>query len=205
MTTVLSATAIINEIKDLHELAIGYAKQSIDKAIRIGELLTEQKSKLEHGQWIPWVEENLPFNRTQAWKYMNVFENKELPDVHSSEHLTEAVQMLVTPKDVAGKEPDCEANLEKEQFEECMEEEIIEVEATQRPPRRKVDYGKLMSTVRQICSNAMTLKSRMIELQIQLKLIRREGRESVGAAWNKDDMDTLLTEIDVINKMLGKD
>ena len=53
----------IDEIGQLHNEIIGHLKTSLEKAIRIGELLSEQKDSLKHGEFIPWIKDNLPF----AW------------------------------------------------------------------------------------------------------------------------------------------
>jgi hypothetical protein len=61
------------EIARLHgEIAAAYGT-SLDRAIRIGELLTKQKETLEHGQFLPWVAEHLPFSERTAQNYMRVF------------------------------------------------------------------------------------------------------------------------------------
>lgn len=43
------------EIKRLHQEIYGELRTSLQKAIRIGELLTEQKDELQHGEWEDWV------------------------------------------------------------------------------------------------------------------------------------------------------
>ena len=107
VTTKLSTTGRLSEIVELHELAMDDAKRSIERAIRVGELLSEQKSELNHGEWIPWVEENLPFDRRQASNYMRVFSNQHELNGNSTSHLAEAVQMLATPNPVSER-PDVE-------------------------------------------------------------------------------------------------
>ena len=52
----------IEEICGLHEEIQGHAKSILQKAIRIGELLVEQKQRLQHGKFGSWIEENLPFH-----------------------------------------------------------------------------------------------------------------------------------------------
>lgn len=89
----------IREINKLYEEIESAGKVMIGKAIRIGELLTEQKASLGHGEWIPWIEDSLPFGRKQAAAYMRVFSNKgELANVTSGLHLTDAIASLAEPK-----------------------------------------------------------------------------------------------------------
>lgn len=71
----------IQEIITLHEEIGGYLKMTLDKAIRIGELLTEQKEEIEHGEWLPWVEENLPFTDRHARNYMSLAKHRTAIEV----------------------------------------------------------------------------------------------------------------------------
>ncbi len=82
-----------DEVRLLHQELMGGAKVTIEKAIRIGELLTGIKASLKHGQWLPWVSENLEFDRTQASRYMAVFTNRNDDRIH---HLgfTDAYKLL---------------------------------------------------------------------------------------------------------------
>jgi hypothetical protein len=75
------ATSIASEITRLYnEIGEAIAKAeeaSCEKAIRIGELLAAKKAKLKHGEWIPWIERNLPFGRAQAANYMRMHEHRD--------------------------------------------------------------------------------------------------------------------------------
>ena len=55
-----------NEIKALHE-------SMCEKSIRVGELLTEQKKCLPHGEFTKWVRLNCPFSPRTAREYMWVY------------------------------------------------------------------------------------------------------------------------------------
>ncbi len=89
----------IREINKLYQEIESAGKVMIDKAIRIGELLSEQKDSMKHGEWIPWIEDNLPFGRKQVAAYMRVFSNKgELANVTSGLHLTDAISAIAKPK-----------------------------------------------------------------------------------------------------------
>ena len=50
---------------------------TLQKAIRIGELLTGIKSGMKHGGWLPWVEKNLPFEHDTATRYMRIYERRD--------------------------------------------------------------------------------------------------------------------------------
>lgn len=81
---------IKRELIGLHNVL----KMTIQKAIRIGELLTEQKDFVGHGKFIEWVESNLNIGRTQAWRFMKVFEYQS--ECSKLEHLKDAYYQIET-------------------------------------------------------------------------------------------------------------
>lgn len=100
-STLLVIRGCVNDRVPVPELAV-------KKAIEIGRLLTEQKSRLVHGGWIPWVENNLTFNDSQARKYMRVYRNRhrstDLLDGATS--INQAVALLAEPKDQPAEDRD---------------------------------------------------------------------------------------------------
>jgi hypothetical protein len=67
----------IEEINGLHEEIFGAVKMTLDKAIRIGELLVKCKADQPHGEWMNWMEKNLKFSDQTARNYMKVYEIRE--------------------------------------------------------------------------------------------------------------------------------
>lgn len=63
---------IKTEITTLWQSAV---ESELSYAIRLGHKLTEAKQLLEHGQWGPWVEQNLPFSHRKANVMMQIYEN----------------------------------------------------------------------------------------------------------------------------------
>lgn len=94
-----------HEIARLHTEIAGYVKVGLEKAVQIGKLLTEQKTELAHGDWIPWIEANLPFQQRTAQYYMKVHarrgELKNASDAHLT--LSMAYKLLEEPRE---EEPD---------------------------------------------------------------------------------------------------
>ena len=66
---------VVEEINHEHELCIGSMRNSLEHAIRVGELLTRQKEKTNYGDWIIWVQMNCRFDRSQASRYMQLYSN----------------------------------------------------------------------------------------------------------------------------------
>ena len=89
----------ITEINTLHSEIGGYLKMTLDKAIRIGELLQEQKEGLKHGEWLPWVEGNLSFTDRTVRNYLRVYENRERLKMETVSDLTDAYRLLEAPKE----------------------------------------------------------------------------------------------------------
>src|SRR5262249_7618327 len=59
-------------IKAEHEAATAFIKQSLERAIRAGELLIEAKAKLKHGQWLPWLREHCRMSERTGSHYMRL-------------------------------------------------------------------------------------------------------------------------------------
>jgi len=62
----------VAEIADLHREIVGHLEKAVQKAMRIGELLTVQKAAIEHGQFVQWIEQNCPFSLRTAQRYMRI-------------------------------------------------------------------------------------------------------------------------------------
>lgn len=65
------------EIQELHADITHALRRTVDKAIRIGKLLTEQKAECAHGEWLPWLEENVLFSNETARKYMKLYSHRK--------------------------------------------------------------------------------------------------------------------------------
>lgn len=65
------------EIVRLHGEILDAYRGSIEKGFRIGELLTEQKAKLDHGEWLTWLEENVPFTDRTARNYARLYDQRD--------------------------------------------------------------------------------------------------------------------------------
>jgi hypothetical protein len=181
-------------------------KKTMAEVIEQGRDLCEQKAELKHGEWIPWVEENMPIGIDQAGKYMRIFKNQHELNSHSDTNLTidTACQMLATPKPVVESpvaeepvivEPDDELDAEWEEVEE-----VDEVAVT----RRKFDYGEMSATARRICSSTKSLYIRIVEFQAKCMQLNREGRDSISGSWNKKEWDDLFAEVEKMNKIFKK-
>lgn len=89
----------VQEITALHNEIGSYLKMSLEKAIRIGELLVEQKDNMGHGGFTSWVESNLPFTDRTARNYMRLFRQRDelKTETVSDLGVTGGYRMLTAP------------------------------------------------------------------------------------------------------------
>lgn len=106
--------SIVAEINRLHGEVGEGLRLTVEKAIRIGELLSEQKDRLSHGEWLPWIEANLKFPVRTAQRYMACWQNRERLNTSSTTHLTiedlachsePKPEMQIPPSDAVEPEP----------------------------------------------------------------------------------------------------
>jgi hypothetical protein len=92
-------TDCVDEISKLHSEIRQHAETMLMKAIRIGELLVEQKQKMQHGQFTKWATDNLPFCVRTAQNYMKVFRNNKQFKSENVSVLSDAYNILKLPRD----------------------------------------------------------------------------------------------------------
>jgi Protein of unknown function (DUF3102) len=93
-------TSRTQEIVKLHNEIFGHLRQSLEKAIRIGELLTEQKDSLKHGEFTPRLKANLPFSDRTAQNYMRVYRDRDRIKTETVSDLTGAYQLIASHKEL---------------------------------------------------------------------------------------------------------
>lgn len=85
------------EINKLHAEIISAARTSLDKAIRIGKLLTDARAKLNHGEWLPWLRRNISFTDRTARNYIRCFEERKRLKLETISNLADAYRLLEGP------------------------------------------------------------------------------------------------------------
>lgn len=94
-----SLPALAERIRDLHREAYSLARAAIDRAVEAGGLLADAKSKLPHGRFTPWVEENCGVGIGEAQRYMRLYAHrKELPP--GAVGVKAALEAISEPKSV---------------------------------------------------------------------------------------------------------
>lgn len=85
---------IASDIKQEHTLAVNSARTAIEHAHKAGELLTEAKKQVKHGQWGQWMKDNLPFSERTAQAYMRVSKTQLSADLS----IDETLALMAKPK-----------------------------------------------------------------------------------------------------------
>lgn len=82
-----------DEIISLHTGIMQSARRSVQDAIKIGGIISEQKQLLPHGDFLPWVE-TLPFEQRTAYRYLSLSDHS--CKVATMSNLQEAYKQLET-------------------------------------------------------------------------------------------------------------
>ena len=85
-----------------HEGAMRSARTAIEHAIECGELLTEAKALVGHGNWLPWLQANTIVSERTAQRWMRFAENAETllakSDTDGGFTFADADRLLAAPK-----------------------------------------------------------------------------------------------------------
>ncbi|MDY7026702.1 MAG: DUF3102 domain-containing protein [Spirochaetota bacterium] len=68
------------QIIEFHRLIHRSMRDALDYALQAGQLLTEVKDELKHGDFLPWVKANMPFAERTAQRYMKLHEYRDKCD-----------------------------------------------------------------------------------------------------------------------------
>ena len=63
---------LAREINTEHDRVETYKRNTIQHAIRCGELLLEMKGRVGHGNWLTWVQEHFQASERTARNYMEI-------------------------------------------------------------------------------------------------------------------------------------
>jgi len=87
------------EINESHRLSLKHATKAIEHAMRCGEMLTEAKAKVAHGQWLPGLRENVEFSDRSAQAYMRGWRRyRQNPQRVADLSFREALDQTTTPR-----------------------------------------------------------------------------------------------------------
>lgn len=165
-------TKFVNEIESLHGEIESALKVCLDKAIRIGLLLTEAKESLQHGEFGAWVDENLSFSMRTAQRYMKVYQRRN--ELEGCDTVTDAYRMIEAPKNDTVSHLDIPDSIMKLgailetieddneiwgfRFESVNDLEVPAFMVIRKRENEKVDYGYYYFDVTDNCYGFDTIK-----------------------------------------------
>lgn len=81
-----------------------HGRKTVQAAIDCGRYLTEIKSRLGHGEWLPWLEENWPQSQSRAYQYMKLanFHNCTNLDLAECANVHSALKLIGEAEEAAG-------------------------------------------------------------------------------------------------------
>lgn len=153
----------IQEIIDLHNEIGGYLKMSLEKAIRIGELLTEQKGNLKHGGWLAWIDANLSFTDRTARNYMRLYKERDRLKTETVSDLKSAYLLIFDSEALKVAKFDSELKRLRKEFTElkALEKETVISEDP--------DIDKSLEATADIITRALKLQNQAAELHVRIQ------------------------------------
>lgn len=83
-----TTATIATELRHEAQAAEKDLRSAVAHAIRAGELLTEAKGQVAHGEWLPWIAANFPGSEDTAGRYMKLAANsaraRNLPSIRAA-------------------------------------------------------------------------------------------------------------------------
>ena len=61
---------LARRIVETHDAAMSAARTAVERAVECGQLLTEAKAKVPHGEWLPWLSANTNVSHRTAQRFM---------------------------------------------------------------------------------------------------------------------------------------
>jgi hypothetical protein len=97
------STTKIDRIRSLSLELDAIGKTALEKASEVGRLLSECKSDLKHGEWLPWLESNFTFTDRTARRWIKLAQDIQSGKIKSDtlSNLSEAYRVTTEPKIVS--------------------------------------------------------------------------------------------------------
>jgi DUF3102 family protein len=90
-------------IRTYHEATVEALKHSVEHAMSAGDCLIEAKAQLNHGEWLPWLQDHCRITQRTAQRYMRLSRNRDTveakSDTMSDLTINGALALLTTPRE----------------------------------------------------------------------------------------------------------
>ena len=98
-STLTTEAVVLREIQSLHASILFSENQNLERAIRIGYLLTQMKKVVGHGNFTPWCKKNIEkISERTCHNYMAVYRANNAGRLKDIKGLTEAYSLLASKK-----------------------------------------------------------------------------------------------------------
>jgi hypothetical protein len=87
---------LVREINAEHGHVETYKHNTIQHAIRCGQLLLEMKQRVGHGNWLAWVQEHFEASERTARNYMEVAKSAAVADLQDDTTMRSALRTLAS-------------------------------------------------------------------------------------------------------------
>ncbi|MGI8805121.1 MAG: DUF3102 domain-containing protein [Thermoleophilaceae bacterium] len=92
--------ALAGRIRAEHELAQQALTSAVDHGVRCGLLLEQAKAGVAHGEWLPWLADNVEFSERTAQVYMRLAANAQRAShLEAATSIRAALAELVEPRE----------------------------------------------------------------------------------------------------------
>ena len=115
----LNLDALAKRINEEHSQVGVALTKGVQHAKSAGELLLQAKAQCQHGEWLPWLEENFEGSATTAQAYMRLARNWPQLEAANAQRVAdlsfrEALKQLAGPvKPDSDRLAQCEATIER--------------------------------------------------------------------------------------------
>lgn len=172
--TMQSAPAVMpTEERDIETITaeIIQLKQDAGNAIlAIGDLLNEAKAKLSHGEWLPWLTEQVEFSESTAQRFMRLAREWRNPSALTDLGATKALTLLALPAE------------EREQFLEANNVIDMTSRELERAIRERDEARQAAEAAQAEARTAEESRAKMAEDMAALEAIHRAAQEGEAQA-----------------------
>ena len=198
MNELVSLNQIVSEIKF-------FENQAVVSYWEIGKRLSQAKEQVGHGEWIPWIEENLNYTRQTASSLIRVYES--YPNGNTSLHLNfSKVLALTSIKD----EEERQDFIDKHEVEDMttreLQAEIKEYKESLKAKEEEID--EINSTYNSLSIVAKNREEENERLREGLRQEREKPAEVIEKEVIKkvvpDDYELTKVQLENANKKLAR-
>jgi hypothetical protein len=79
-----------------------HGRKTVQAAIDCGRYLTEIKSRLAHGEWLPWLEENWQWSQRTAANFMRLANQQSTANLEEAKDVKDALRIIGEAEEAAG-------------------------------------------------------------------------------------------------------